>query len=171
MLVVDAHTSDSPAVQFRSMYEATLPVVYGFLSVRVGGNRTLAEDLTADTYAAAVVLYKAQRGDEVTISWLRTVARRRLIDHWRRAAVATKNVVKLVPPEPDPADVDVSAAVAAALAALSEPQRQALVLQHIEGYSVVEIAELLGRTPIAIQSLLNRARVAFRAAYEEAENA
>lgn len=166
---VEAHTSDSTTAQFSAMYEATLPVVYGFLSLRVGGNRPLAEDLTAETYASAVVLYKAQRSSEVTVSWLRTVARRRLIDHWRRTAVASKNVMKLVPPEPDTADV--SATVAAALAALNETQRQALVLQHMEGYSVVEIAELLGRSPTGVQSLLNRARVAFRAAYEEAENA
>ncbi len=166
----EARTSDSTAAQFRAMYQATLPVVYGFLSTRVGGNRALAEDLTAETYSAAVILFKAQRGNEVTISWLRTVARRRLIDHWRRNAVATGAAIKLVPSDPDPADDEISETVAWALAALSESQRQALVLQHIEGYSVIEIAELLGRSPTAVQSLLARARVAFRVAYEEAEN-
>ena len=167
---MEAHPLDSATAQFRAMYEATLPVVYGFLSLRVGGNRALAEDLTSETYAAAVLLYKAQRADEVTLSWLRTVARRRLIDHWRRNAVASKNALNLVPAEPDASDLDISSTVATALAALSESQRQALVLQHIEGYSVVEIADLLGRSPTGAQSLLNRARVAFRAAYEEAEN-
>lgn len=168
---MEAHPLDTAVADFRDMYEATLPKVYGFLSLRVGGNRALAEDLTAETYAAAVLLYKARRSDEVTLSWLRTVARRRLIDHWRRNAVASKNVVNLMPDDPDPAEIDVSSTVAAALAALSEAQRQALVLQHIEGYSVAEIADLLGRTPTGVQSLLNRARIAFRAAYEEIDNA
>lgn len=77
------------------MYEATLADVYGFLSLRVGGNRELAEDLTAGTYSAAVGLYASGRSDEVTISWLRTVARRRLVDHWRRRAVASPKVVQL----------------------------------------------------------------------------
>lgn len=165
----EAHTSNNQAAQFRAMYEATLPALYGFLLVRAGKNQ--AEELTAETYAAAVVLYKADRGDEVTISWLRTVARRRLIDSWRRASVAAENIVHLLPPQPDSADAEISATVVAALDALSEPQRQALVLQHIEGYSVIEIAELLGRSPTGVQSLLNRARVAFRIAYEEVENA
>ncbi len=49
---------------FAEMYEATLPVVFGFLMVRVGGNRSLAEDLTAETYSAAVKLYKSGRADE-----------------------------------------------------------------------------------------------------------
>lgn len=170
-MMVEPHTLDSTAAQFSAMYETTLPVVYGFLSLRVGGNRALAEDLTAETYAAAVLLYKSHRADEVTLSWLRTVARRRLIDHWRRASVATKNVLNLVPSGPDAIDSDISTTVATALAALNEAQRQALVLQHIEGYSVAEIADLLDRSPTGVQSLLNRARVAFRAAYEEAENA
>lgn len=166
---VQAQTSDVAAATFRDMYEATLPAVYGFLLVRAG--KSQAEELTAETYAAAVVLFKEQRGDEVTLSWLRTVARRRLIDSWRRASIAAENVIHLLPPKPDEADAEISATVVAALDALSEPQRKALVLQHIEGYSVVEIAELLGRSPTGTQSLLNRARVAFRAAYEEAENA
>jgi RNA polymerase sigma-70 factor (ECF subfamily) len=156
--------------RFREMYQETLPVVYGFLMLRVGGKRALAEDLTAETYAAAVKLYKAGRADEVTLSWLRTVARRRLIDHWRRDTVAADNIIKLVQPAAEPTDDHVRATVHAALAALTESQRQALVLQHIEGYSVAEVAELLGRTTKGTESLLARARAAFRRAFEEAEH-
>jgi RNA polymerase sigma-70 factor (ECF subfamily) len=156
--------------RFREMYEETLPVVYGFVMLRVGGNRALTEDITADTYAAAVKLYNAGRADEVTVSWLRTVARRRLIDRWRRDTVAADNVVKLVQPAAEPTDDHVRARVNAALAALTESQRQALVLQHIEGYSVTEVAELLGRTTKGTESLLARARAAFRGAFEEAEH-
>lgn len=162
---------EADPVRFREMYRATLPVVYGFLSIRVGGNKALAEDLTSETYSAAVVLYKAGRSHEVTISWLRTVARRRLIDHWRRSSVAADNVVSLVPPPAnEPSTDEVRAAVTAALGELSEDQRQALVLQHIEGYSVTEVAQLLGRTSKATESLLSRARAAFRHTFEEAEN-
>lgn len=164
-------SQEADVVGFREMYEETLPVVYGFLSLRVGGNHSLAEDLTSDTYSAAVGLFNAGRGHEVTISWLRTVARRRLIDHWRRSAVAADNVVSLVAPVPsEPSDDEVRVAVAAALAVLSEAQRQALVLQHIEGFSVSEVAHLLGRTSKATESLLSRARAAFRHAFEEAED-
>ncbi|MGI9610659.1 MAG: RNA polymerase sigma factor, partial [Acidimicrobiia bacterium] len=105
-------------IRFREMYEATLPVVYGFLSLRVGGNRALAEDLTSETYSAAVALFKQGRGHEVTISWLRTVARRRLIDHWRRSSVAAENVALLAPAPSEPSGDEVRAAVAAALGML-----------------------------------------------------
>jgi RNA polymerase sigma-70 factor (ECF subfamily) len=84
--VLGVQLSDQQS-RFQDMYLTSLPIVYGFLSLRVGGNRALAEDLTADTFAAAIRHYRAGRSDEVTISWLRTVARRRLVDHWRRRAV------------------------------------------------------------------------------------
>ena len=75
----------TPSVdRFSAMYASALPVVYGFVALRVGGNRSLAEDLTSEAFAAAVAEYRAGRPDIVTTSWLCTVAKRRLIDHWRR---------------------------------------------------------------------------------------
>jgi RNA polymerase sigma-70 factor (ECF subfamily) len=105
----------------------------------------------------------------VTISWLRTVARRRLIDHWRRASVAADNASVVAAPTAPSSD-EVRVAVTQALGMVSEDQRQALVLQHIEDYSVIEVAQLLGRTAKATESLLSRARAAFRDAFEETEN-
>jgi RNA polymerase sigma-70 factor, ECF subfamily len=46
--------------------------------------------------------------------------------------------------------------LADALAALPEPQRQALVLKHCEGWSLAAIGEHLDRSPAAIASLLRR---------------
>ncbi len=159
---VEAQLSDQHT-RFREMYRSALPAVYGFLSLRVGGNTSVAEDLTAETFAAAVQKYRAGQPDDVTMSWLKTVARRRLIDHWRRA-VASDNVVVLAgrpshEGEPDVAERDV---VTHALAALSEDQRAVIVLHYIEGYSVAEVGDIVGRSAKATESLLTRARAAFR---------
>lgn len=155
--------------RFRAMYDEALPVVYGFVSLRVGGDRGLAEDITADTFAAAVAEYRAGRPEVVTSSWLRTVAKRRLIDHWRRASVASSKVVSLRgwPSRPDEPEVAERELVVAALGRLSDDERAALVLQHVEGHSVTEVAATLGRTAKATESLLGRARIAFRTAYME----
>jgi RNA polymerase sigma-70 factor (ECF subfamily) len=162
-----------PAIdRFSSMYAAALPVVYGFISLRVGGNRSLAEDLTSEAFAAAVVEYRAGRDDVVTTSWLCTVAKRRLIDHWRRESVAARKVTSLSERgfAGDASPTGERDAVIQALAALAPEERAALVLQHVEGFSVAEIADIVGRTPKATESLLSRARSAFRRAYAEADH-
>ena len=46
--------------------------------------------------------------------------------------------------------------VAGALAQLPEAQRDALVLQHWHGWSLREIAQHMGRTPVAVAGLLKR---------------
>jgi RNA polymerase sigma-70 factor (ECF subfamily) len=168
---VQAQLSDQQT-RFREMYCSALPAVYGFLSLRVGGNTSVAEDLTAETFAAAVQKYRAGKSDEVTLSWLKTVAKRRLIDHWRRRAVASANVVVLAGRpatcgEPDLAERE---AVSQALAALSEHQRAVIVLHYIVGYSVAEVGDIVGRSTKATESLLSRSRAIFRSAYMEADD-
>ncbi len=46
--------------------------------------------------------------------------------------------------------------VAGALAQLPDAQRDALVLQHWHGWSLSEIAQHMGRTPVAVAGLLKR---------------
>ena len=155
-------------LQFQRMYEESLSVVYGFLLVRVGGHVGLAEDLTAETFTAAMREYRVGRPEAVTSSWLLTVARRRLIDHWRHQTFACEIGHMVTTPAtvrfPNVGEQDL---VARSLAALSEPQRVALILQYLEGYPVAEIAEIIGRSPKATESLLVRSRSAFREAYTE----
>ena len=53
------------------------------------------------------------------------------------------------------------------LATMSPIQRAALTLRHVDGLSVPEVAELLGRSVHATETLLVRARAAFRRRYDE----
>ncbi|MEM9515380.1 MAG: RNA polymerase sigma factor [Actinomycetota bacterium] len=155
--------------QFSEMYRTSLPNVYGFLSLRVGGDRALAEDLTAETFTAAVREYRNGNAAFVTESWLRTVAKRRLVDHWRRQGVARQKIVKLVDTDVDDSHGGLGdrEVVVQALQRLSIAERTALVLQHVEGYSVAEVADVIGRSTKATESLLARARTKFREHYEE----
>ena len=57
---------------------------------------------------------------------------------------------------------DVSSAVRDALDALPKTQRMAMVLARFEGLSHAEIAEVIGSTEKAVQSLMHRARTALR---------
>lgn len=155
---------------FSELYEEALPTVYGFVRLRVGTS-AVAEDITAETFAAALARFQEGTADEVTISWLRMVAKRRLIDLWRRESVASDKVVVLAGSlrsrhEPS---AEERGRVMQVLDDLDSSHRAVLVMQHIEGYTVNEIAEVIGRSPKATESLLTRARNAFRETYREGE--
>jgi RNA polymerase sigma-70 factor, ECF subfamily len=63
-----------------ALYDRALPQVYGYLLPRCG-NASLAEDLTADTFMAAVTAAKKRTIPELTVASLVGVARHKLVDH------------------------------------------------------------------------------------------
>jgi RNA polymerase sigma-70 factor (ECF subfamily) len=155
-----------------ALYDRALPDVYGYLLARCR-NRADAEDVTADVFLAAVDAVQRAAVAEMTVGWLIGVARHKLVDHWRRSerdrrrleAVAT-DAVTADPPGGWPDHIDVLAA-RDTLAGLGAQHRAALTLRYLDGLSVPEVAEVLGRTVHATEALLVRARRAFRAAHEE----
>ena len=150
-------------------YDRALPQVYGYLLPRCGDG-PLAEDLTAETFLAAVT--SVQRGAvvEVTAAWLVGIARHKLVDHWRRAAREERKlqmVGNTTTAEDDPWEEHLDVAHArSVLAKLGPHHRAALTLRYLDGLSVPEVAAELDRTVHATEALLVRARTAFRRAYE-----
>jgi RNA polymerase sigma-70 factor, ECF subfamily len=69
-------------------------------------------------------------------------------------------------PPLSPEDWQQEQQVAAALDALAEREEAVLRAKYLDGMSVAEIASLRGETPKAIESLLSRARRAFRRVYQ-----
>jgi RNA polymerase sigma-70 factor (ECF subfamily) len=73
-------------------------------------------------------------------------------------------------PAQDPWDAQLDAAAAhAALSRLSAHHRAALTLRYLDGLPVAEVAGGLGRSLHATETLLVRARAAFRRVYEEGQ--
>jgi RNA polymerase sigma-70 factor (ECF subfamily) len=111
---------------------------------------------------------------DLTVAWLVGVARHKLVDHWRRQAREERQlraVEETVAPWEDPWDAKLDAVRAhAVLESLGPHHRGALVLRYLDGLSVPEVAEALGRTVHATEALLVRARAAFRRVYEEGED-
>jgi len=159
--------SEQPAAgtDLLALYDEALPQVYGYLLPRCG-QKALAEDLTAETFLAAVDTVR--RDQPVTVGWLIGVARHKLVDHWRRLAREERSLA-LVRAEPEPPWEDgvLDAVIArAALERLGPHHRLALTLRYLDGLPVPEVARLLDRTLHATEALLVRARAAFRRAYD-----
>ena len=154
-----------------AMYDRALPQVYGYLRVRVGSD-TIAEDITAETFLAAVQAIERNAVPDLTVAWLIGVARHKLVDHWRRQAREARNL-RLVPgeeAEPDGVDERFERArTHEVLEELGPHHRAALTLRYLDGLSVPEVANHLDRTVHATEALLVRARNAFRVAYARGE--
>jgi RNA polymerase sigma-70 factor (ECF subfamily) len=157
-----------------ALYDRALPQVYGYLLPRCG-NPLVAEDLTAETFLAAVTSVQRDAVDAVTTAWLVGIARHKLVDHWRRREreerklqLAQSGLVEL---EDDPWDARLDATLAReVLAELGPHHRAALTLRYLDGLPVAEVAHELDRTVGATEALLVRARSAFRRAYQERGN-
>jgi RNA polymerase sigma-70 factor, ECF subfamily len=171
--VTSAELAD-PGARLLGMYDRALPQVYGYLRARVGGD-ALAEDLTADTFLAAVQAVRKQPAPDLTMGWLVTVARNKLVDHWRRTAREERGLRIAAGAEAD-GDEDAGARederfermrAREVLAELGAHHRAALALRYLDGLPVAEVAEHLGRTVHATEALLVRARRAFRVRYAE----
>lgn len=153
-----------------ALYDEALPVVYGYF-VRRCGDRGTCEDLTSETFLAAMDAARKKDPPPIGLPWLLGVARHKLADHYRRRRDRfTVPVAELPEPriESDDWDTELDRIVAeSVLARLAEPHRAVLALRYLDDRSVPECAEVLGRTVGATEALLVRAKRAFRAEYPE----
>jgi RNA polymerase sigma-70 factor (ECF subfamily) len=154
-----------------ALYDDALADVYGYL-LRRCGSAPVAEDLTSETFAAAVVAVRQDRVPSMTVAWLIGVARHKLVDHWRRQdreerALTAVDGDRGAGWTVDDWDARLDATLAHdALARLRPQHRAALTLRYLDGLPVVDVAHHLGRTVGATEVLLVRAKGAFRAAYD-----
>jgi RNA polymerase sigma-70 factor (ECF subfamily) len=155
---------------FHAWYDRTMPRVYSFLANRCGGPGPLAEELTQQTFVEAVRRRGSFDGRSEVVTWLCAIGRHKLADHYRRLEREERRRLGIVVTEIRVDDTagatDEREAIERALRTLPAAQRAALIFRHLDGLSVRETAALLGRSDSAVESLLARARQAFRAAYE-----
>jgi RNA polymerase sigma-70 factor (ECF subfamily) len=83
--------SQPASSQLLELYDDALPLVYGYLLARCG-QPNLAEDLTAETFLAAVDAVRRPQPPSVHRGWLIGVARHKLVDHWRRVGRETAHL-------------------------------------------------------------------------------
>src|SRR5437868_14731516 len=149
---------------FERLYHAHVGDVHRY-ALAVTGNRADAEDVTQTTFMQA---YRAlDRGEhpDKPRNWLITVAHNVCRQRFRETARRPIEVEydedvgeALVPSDDAPTAADIQRA----LGQLALNQREALVMRELEGRSYAQIAELLGISIAAVETLLFRARRALR---------
>ncbi len=139
----------------------------------VGGDRQAAEDVAQDAFLRAYRALKSFRGEASLSTWfirivIREAARyrrwRAVRERWRalwsHQQEALHDDQLAAPPPLDEARTH--ARIATALGALTANQRAAFALVHLEGRTIVEAAQVLGKAPGTIKSHLHRALLALR---------
>lgn len=165
----DPSTAAATPAALLQLYDDAVAEVFGYL-VRRCGSMAVAEDLTSETFLAAVAAVRRGSVADLTVAWLIGVARHKLVDHWRRLEREQRRLEAVageVEADTDEWDVHLDALRAHdVLARLAPQHRAALTLRYLDGLPVPEVADHLGRTRKATEVLLVRARRAFRTDYE-----
>jgi RNA polymerase sigma-70 factor (ECF subfamily) len=159
---------------WRLWYDESSADLHSYVVWRCGGLRACAEEIVQETWLTAVRRLPAFDPAAGSFAgWLRGIAANLLRNHFRRDTrrqgrpAGTGRVG-------EPADAGLlrreqAEAVAGALAALPEHYEAVLRGKYLDGRSMAEIALERGESVKAVESLLSRAREAFRAAFQPEE--
>ena len=167
--------NDPSRAQLAALFDAEFTTIFQFVLAR-SGDRAIADDVVADTFLAAAHALATGKEEVIGRPWLFVVARRRLIDHWRRGERERnrlKRLLELDPSRREHGHYDelpsngASDGVLEALRSLPERQRAAIALRYLDDYSVTEIAEAMEIEYRAAESLLARGRRSFISAWEQ----
>jgi RNA polymerase sigma-70 factor (ECF subfamily) len=162
---MDPHAAEDRIV---AVYRETIDALYAYTARHSGGDRTLAEDVTQETWLRAVREWRRSGPPDKPLAWLITVAHNLLASYYRRRRPLP---LEAVPGGDVPAATDTAAAaesaqtqeaVARALVHLPVDQARLLRAFHFEDRPVADIAEGHGLTPRAVEGRLRRARQRLR---------
>jgi RNA polymerase sigma-70 factor (ECF subfamily) len=164
---------------FEAFFDSHFPALYRFLLARLDGDRELARELAQAAISKGVEHLDSYRGEASLFTWLCAIGRYEITGHFRRlerrppevelpedGMVAAGGLASLPFHLDDPEDQalrrEVGRLVHVAADNLPTHYRRALLWKYLDGLSVREIGERLELSPKAAESLLTRARVAFR---------
>ena len=148
---------------FELLAERHWPLAYR-VAVRATGNHHDAQDVAQESLLAAWQNLARYRAEASFSTWLYQIVTRRALNKVARGSGADvlNPLEDITHGRSGPADTVVrkhaAAAVTAAVTALPGPQRAAVVLHHLEGFSYAEVAAITTSTVPAVRSHLFRAR-------------
>jgi RNA polymerase sigma-70 factor (ECF subfamily) len=158
---------DGDAEAFGELYDRYVDLVYRYIYYRVGTTQ-LAEDLTSETFLRALrrITSFTWQGRDVG-AWFVTIARNLIADHYKsgryRLEMTTDDVsesgAKLVEDGPENSVLEAmqNKVLLEAVKQLNAEQQECIVLRFLQGLSVAETAEAMGKNDGAIKALQYRA--------------
>lgn len=124
------------------------------------GNLADAQELVQEAYARAWQRWSTVSGYDDPEAWIRTVAWRLAASRWRKAKNGVAAMLRHGTPGHTPEPSIDNVALVAALKQIPEAQRRAIVLHHLGGLSVAEVAHETGSPEGTVKARLARGRAA-----------
>jgi RNA polymerase sigma-70 factor, ECF subfamily len=167
---------------FQHMFDELFPKLYRFAMLRLGGNRDDVCEIVQQTYCRAFEQMARYRGEASLFGWMCQICRNAIVDLGRQrqrlvheapmgdrdATIESFLEALSAPIEDEPETqvlrLDLIRLVQTTLDCLPARYGDVLEWKYVDGLAVNEIAERLDVGPKAAESLLGRARVAFREA-------
>ncbi len=167
---------------FDDFFEELVPRLYRFVQRRVQGDPDTLRELVQATICTTIDQLEKYRGEAALFSWICGICRFQILAHYRSKKMTPLQLEladdsleirgaleSLAGPALLPDDVlrqrEIASLVHRALDHLPRNYSQALEWKYTEELSVVEIGERLGISMKAAESVLSRARAAFREAF------
>ncbi len=146
-------------------YRRFAPGLHAFIRNRLRDSSDI-EDILAETMTAAVTAIIRFKGESQVFTWLCRIAGFKIADHFRRTGKGTIPLNEdLAVAAPVEKDLETNLIIWQALLKLNREYRRVLEEKYFQGYSTREIAERLGKTEKAVDSILVRARQSFAREY------
>ena len=167
---------------FQALFDEYFPRLYRFALGRLEGNEDAAREVVQQTFVNGFERLDSYRGEAALYTWFCRICHNALVDHCRRRNMDFRRLVPIDDhpemqavlellstadtewPEAEASRRDAQRLVQSVLDYLPDHYGNALEWKYVEGLSVAEIAERMGAGQKAVESLLTRARNAFRRA-------
>ena len=160
-LLRQTNSSIASPASFRVLYELNRLPVFRYIYALTAGSQEDAEDLTAETFLRAWKARHQFEGEmDSAIGWLIGIAKRLVIDDYRRTVRATRNLSTDLNSESTPEQSAIQDEQQTFLfrlvADLPDESREMIVLRYLLGWRVQDIARHLGASENKVSVSLHR---------------
>ena len=143
-------------LEMLGFYDHAFTSAYRYAVRLTRGDRAAAEDLVQDAFVRLVRAARSGDVSDVGVGWLITTIRRCFIDRVRSVEGERRRLRLVAVPQ---STVDERPSHAEGLLdGLSDRERAALIFRYVDDLPVADVAELLGSSVRATESLLQRAK-------------
>lgn len=158
----------STVPNFQEIFDQYNGKIYGYVYLRLGKDRAVAEDLSQEIFIKAwqnIAKYNAKKATLTT--WLYTIARNSLIDYFRKAKAEKTSLDENTDLLSSTAESEIEQSILSdfvytKLRCLSHTDQDLVTWRFVQGLEITEIAQIINKSPatttVAIHRAINKLR-------------